>query len=166
MSKVYGIFSSFEPVRKERTRIVYGFCPELLEDGKNGVWYETVFYRKQNPHPTLEQVKKALFEDIDNDTKAKIIGGFMWEDKPVWLSLERQMDFSTAFNMAVQTDGDNLPLKLKLGEDDGGNAVYHTFRSLSSFKDFYTQMMAHIQQCRNEGWKKKDGIDWSDYGLE
>lgn len=41
--------------------------------------------------------------------------------------------------------------------------VYYTFEDIETFTDFYTKAIAFINQCLNEGWNKKDNIDWSEY---
>lgn len=126
-------------------------------------WYEQLYYKKQMPNPTLEQLKKDVLSDIDARTRQKILSGFLWEDKPVWLSQEHQFDFKAAFDLAIQTQGKNLPVKFKLGETAEGEPVYHTFGTLEELTDFYTKETAYVQLCLNEGWEKKDGIDWSKY---
>ena len=54
-------------------------------------------------------------------------------------------------------------MKFKLGEQEDGTPVYHTFEAMTEFTDFYTSAIAFINQCLNEGWERKDSIDWSQY---
>jgi len=73
-----------------------------------------------------------------------------------------------------------LPVKFKLGqtpsynenigtEDEpnivkrGGDPVYYTFETLEDISDFYVKAIAFINQTLNEGWIKKDSIDWTPY---
>lgn len=56
-----------------------------------------------------------------------------------------------------------MPVKFKLGENEDGEPVYHTFEDMNEFTDFYTKAIAFINQCLNEGWERKDSIDWSVY---
>ena len=56
-----------------------------------------------------------------------------------------------------------LPIKFKIGEDENGNAVYHTFEDMEDFSDFYVSAVAYINQCLNEGWEEKDSLNMSHY---
>ena len=56
-----------------------------------------------------------------------------------------------------------LPLRFKLGEDSEGNPVYHTFETVAELDAFYTQAFRYVNQCLNEGWQRKDSIDWEPY---
>lgn len=164
MSKVYGTKECYVHVRQDVSRIIIscGYMPE--DDGINATWHEAVFYKKQHPHLTIEQVKKAVVSDVNAETDEKILTGFVWQEKPVWLSSENQFNFKAAYDLAVQTKGKSLPVKFKLGERDG-EPVYHTFDDMGEFTDFYTSALAFINQCLNEGWELKDSIDWSVYKL-
>ncbi len=57
-------------------------------------------------------------------------------------------------------------LDVKLGEQEDGTPVYHTFTSLNAFGDFDDKWQQHIMQCLTDGWAVKDGIDWSVYGTQ
>lgn len=161
--KVYGTKECYVHVRQDVSRIIisYGYVPE--DDGINATWHETIFYKKQHPHLTIEEVKKAVVSDVNAETEEKILSGFVWNDKPVWLSSDYQFDFKAAYDLAVQTKGKSLPIKFKLGENAESEPVYHTFEDMVEFTDFYTKAIAFINQCLNEGWEIKDSIDWSDY---
>ena len=50
---------------------------------------------------------------------------------------------------------------LKFGEVD--NPQYYTFNDLNKFTDFYTSCINFINDTLQEGWHKKDSIDWSKY---
>jgi hypothetical protein len=163
MNKVFGLISDFAPVREEGSRIVVSYDLAVVDDNKT-TWIEVYLPKKQTPSIlTLKMVKEAIIEDINAQTDEKILSGFVWNNKPVWLSKESQFDFKAAYDLAVQTEGASLPVKFKLGEDENGDAVYHTFNALNSFTDFYTKAIAYINQCLNDGWTKKDGIDWTPY---
>lgn len=164
MNKVCGKVDCFVPVRNERTRIVYSFFPTPVGNDL-AEWYEQAYYKKQVPNPTLEQLKSDVIAGVNSQTDEKILAGFVWREKPVCLSQENQFNFKAAYDLAVQTSGMSLPVKFKLGEDADGEPVYHTFEDLSEITDFYTKAIAYINQCLNEGWEKKDGIDWSKYQL-
>jgi hypothetical protein len=114
-------------------------------------------------YPTMADIRQAVCDAIDERTEAKIIDGFVWNGKPVWLSKENQFNFKAAYDLAVQTGGESLPVKYKLGQDAERKPVYHTFNSMNAFTDFYTKAIAYIQQCLNEGWAEKDSVDWTPY---
>ena len=119
-------------------------------------------HKKENPSPSAEQVKDAIIADIDEHTKEDIIGGFVWNDKPVWLSIENQSNFATAEHRAA-TVGDNLPHKEKIGEQEDGTPIYHTFETAAELTSFWNACQDHIENCRKAGWERKDNINWDDY---
>lgn len=162
MNKVFGKISDFSLIKEDASRVIasYGFHEE--GDG-NATWYEVVFYKKQNNQIGFEMVKQAILGDINARTDEKILSGFVWNNKPVWLSQENQFNFKSAYDLAVQTEGSNLPVKFKLGEDENEEPVYHTFTTVNSITDFHTKGVAYIITCLNEGWAEKDGVDWSEY---
>ena len=117
--------------------------------------------RKYYDHePTKSELKKDIDGLINASTDRIILDGFKWNGKQVWLSTENQMNFKAAYDLAVQTNGATLPVKFKLGENEEGAPVYHTFTALSAFTDFYTKAVAHVVGCLNEGWQEKDGVDY------
>jgi len=133
--------------------LIYGYGEE---DGQ-GFDYRHVFDHK----PTKEELKNVIEEHINSMTDEKILTGYVWNGKPVWLSKESQFNFKAAYDLAVQKDGANLPVKFKLGEDENHKPVYHTFKSFSSLDDFYTSAITFINQTLNEGWAEKDNVDYN-----
>lgn len=161
--KKYGLISDFALIRKDMSRMVigYGLTPE--EDGEHATWHEVVIYKKKVANPSIEQVKEAVVGNINKRTDGRILSGFTWNNKPVWLSEENQKNFSEAQRIAVMTEGQSLPVKFKLGEDENGNPVYHTFTAVNSINQFYLSAVAYIQGCLTDGWEEKDSIEWSEY---
>ena len=142
-------------VGRNTYELIYGFG----EDEQGG-WN----WRKRFDHkPTTEEIKEAIIGTINKVTDLKILTGFVWSGKPVWLSAENQMNFKAAYDITIQTDGNNLPIKFKLGEDEQGEPVYHTFTKKEPFSDFIIKAFAFINASLNEGWKEKDGVDWIVY---
>lgn len=162
MNKINGLTSEFALVKEEgsRTVISYGFKAE--QGGKNATWYEVYFPKKQGK-PNLEAVKKAVIADINARTDEKIINGYPFTpdgaEEPiiVWLSKESQMDFSEAHRLQI------VPVKFKLNETPDNQPIYHTFETFEELNRFYTGGVQYINQCLNEGWAEKDGIDWTPY---
>lgn len=163
MNKVYGNKSEFAPIRYDRSRLIVSYNLQPLEDEVHATWNEIYFYKKPHPYVINEEIKEAILADINAQTDENILKGFVWENKKVWLSGENQFNFKAAYDLAIQTEGGNLPIKFKLGEEEDGTPVYHTFDTLIELQDFYTKAIGYINQCLNKGWELKDSIDWSKY---
>lgn len=133
--------------------LIFGFGTDA--DGNNYTW------RKYYDHkPPVREVKQDISDLVNAETDAKILNGFAWNGKPVYLSTENQMNFKAAYDIARDTQGASLPVKFKLGEDADANPVYHTFTKFEPLADFVTKATAFVIETLNEGWKKKD-IDYS-----
>ena len=110
-----------------------------------------------------EAAMRKLIEDWYNpEIDAKILTGFIWKDKPVYLSAENQRNFSEGQRMA-EKDPSILPITYKIGQYGDGSPAYHTFDTFEELDGFYRQAFGYINQCLNEGWQKKDSFDWSLY---
>ncbi len=143
--------------------LIYGFVKDKEIDAEDAYCN----WRKNYDHkPSVEELKADIHSLINKATDEAILNGFSWNGKPVYLSIENQMNFKAAYDLAYQQGGATLPLKVKLGEDADGNPVYHTFQKLESFTDFYTKSVAHINACRTAGWAEKDSIDWNIFTTE
>lgn len=152
MNKITGKKSDFMPVRDDGSRIAvcYGLThldEELYE------WYELYFYKKQYTQVSFADIKNAILADINAHVKEKIVSGFVWNDNPVWLSEENQLNFSQAV----------VPATFKIGESEEGTPIYHTFETQEEMKIFSDACSAWKQQCLSEGWQEKDSIDWEAY---
>lgn len=132
------------------------FDVQIKDDG-SADYYEHRFFAK----PQLEVIKSVITEFINEQTNATILSGLKYENQLVWLSAENQANYKAAYDLAVQTQGESLPYKVKLGGEDA--PVYREFISLQDFKAFYLSVQKHINDTINDGWKRKDAIDWSKY---
>lgn len=161
MNKVCGNQQDYVPVREDRSRYVISYG---LEEAPNNLycWYEICFYKKQKSYLSFQDVKDAILEDINSQTDYKIVSGLVWNDKPVWLSTENQFNFSEGERKAKDNPS-ILPVTYKIGQDSDGNPVYHTFTTVEEIVGFYDTCFAYINQCLNEGWQRKDSIDWEPY---
>lgn len=162
MNKVFGEITLYAPIRIHGKRTIVSYDFQEVGDGVNATWNELYYSQREKVYPAFEKVKNDIIADINAKTDEKILSGFVWNNKPVWLSSENQFNFKAAYDLAVQTKGKSLPVKFKLGESDG-EPVYHTFDDMEEFTDFYTKAIAYINKCLNEGWELKDSIDWSEY---
>lgn len=168
MNKVSGKKSDFAYMSEDESRIIIGYGQKKVINALYE-WYEIYFYKKQNSQFTLQMVKDAILGDINARTDEKIVSGFVWtpagseETIPVWLSTENQFNFKSAYDLAVQKNGATLPVTFKMGEDEEGNPVYHTFETMEDADDFYIKAVAYINQTLAAGWAEKDSIDWAPY---
>ena len=125
-----------------------------------GTWAEHVFKKK----PSLSQIKDFILSEINKRTDELILSGFTWKDKRVWLSTENQFNYKAAYDLAVQTNGANLPQVFKFGSTE--NSEYYKFETVEELTDFYTKATAYINQCLTVGWAKKDSINWDNYTIK
>ena len=152
MNKVNGKKTSFAPIREDGSRITICYGMKQLS-GDLYEWYEVYLPKNQLSQLTLADVKSAVIADIDERIKAQIIGGMVWNDKPVWLSIENQLNFTNAV----------APVTLKIGEQEDGTAIYEDFENSEQLTDFRTACNNHKQNALTAGWTEKDGIDWTPY---
>lgn len=144
-------------IRKYRVR--WDFQPYTNEEGEEqGV----TFVEAEIGHkPSIEEVKEVVTAGYNEKIDERIISGFEWNGMKVWLSSENQFNYKAAYDLAIQTNGYNLPITFKFGTTE--EPVYHTFTSVEELSGFYLQAMAYINNTLAEGWKEKDSIDWSEY---
>lgn len=148
---MHGPKECFVPVRQDASQVIVSY--EKTADGKkNAFWHEVTFYKKKGV-PTLEQLKQAVIQDINDRVKTAIISGLTYEGNPVWLSQENQLNFSQAV----------VPATLKIGEEQDGTPIYKTFSDADELKAFNDACSLWRQQCLSEGYQKKDGMDWAPY---
>ena len=167
MLRITHLKSKYVPLSKlasGRWKIHFGFEPyyEVDEEGNKsetqlGTWTEALIPFK----PSLEQLKKLILDAINKEVDEKILSGFVWKDMPVWLSTENQFNYKAAYDLAVMSSGQSLPVMFKFGTTE--NPVYYHFSTLEDISDFYVSAMAYINTTLAEGWQKKDAIDWSVY---
>jgi hypothetical protein len=160
--KTSGLLADFAPIRDEGTSIT--ICYGLTKaNGDLYEWYEIYLPKKQNAQLNLQMVKDAIIADIDAQTDEKILDGYEFtpdgSDTPiiVWLSKESQTNFSEAHRLQI------VPVKFKLNETEDKQPIYHTFETFEELDRFYVGGVAYINQCLNEGWARKDSIDWTPY---
>lgn len=131
-----------------------------IQEVDGAVSYEEVEFDHK---PTIEEVRAAIVAWHNARIDEQIVSGFLWEGVQVWLSSENQFNYKSAFDLAVQTQGKNLPVIFKLGTDE--IPVYREFRTVDELKTFCMGVIAHVQKTLAEGWKRKDAIDFSIYQI-
>lgn len=159
MQRVSGAEPQFLRIaNKRRGRYAIAFDIERDADG-NFTYMEKVF----DHLPTEDEIREAINGYYNGETDKAIVSGFLYDGETVWLSSENQFNFKAAFDLAVQTEGASLPVKFKFGSE--AEPVYKTFTTVAELQDFYTKAIAYIQSCIEEGWRKKDAVDYSVYVL-
>ncbi len=158
-----GTKADFALIREERGRIVIGYGLKKITGSKLYEWYEIYVPKAQINQLSLQDVKDAIIKDIDAHTDEKILNGYPFTpdgaEEPiiVWLSKENQTNFSEAQRLQI------IPVKFKLNETEDKQPIYHTFETVEELDRFYLGGVQYINQCLNEGWAEKDGIDWAPY---
>ena len=128
------------------------------EEEQMGVdYYEHWFTHK----PSLEEIKEVVTAGYNALVDQRILSGFVWKDMPVWLSTENQFNYKAAYDLAVQTQGMNLPIVFKFGTTE--QPIYYTFTTIEELSEFYLAAMQYINQILREGWEIKDNINWEIY---
>lgn len=129
---------------------------ETREDGSASYMEEELDHK-----PDAEEVRSLVSGWYNAETDKRILSGFEYEGQLVWLSSENQFNYKAAYDLAIQTGGQNLPVTFKFGTDDSPS--YRTFETVEELQSFYIKAMAHIQNALLEGWKKKDALNLALY---
>lgn len=140
--------------RKNKWKIRWNITEK--EDG-SADWYEKDFDHK----PTSDEIRSIIVKFYNNQVDEKILSGFRWKDMPVWLSTENQFNYKASFDLAMQTNGSNLPVRFKFGTDE--EPQYHNFTTIDELSEFYIAAMSFINKTLQDGWKAKDNIDLKVY---
>ena len=122
-------------------------------DIQNTSYMEEEFDHK----PTSEEVKSIVLSYYNREIDNSILSGMEYEGAMVWLSTENQFNYKAAYDLAVQTEGQSLPVTFKFGTDD--EPKYREFTTLEELSDFYRKSISYVLTALQEGWKKKDGLD-------
>ena len=151
-NKVCGPATDFTLVKEEGTRVVISYGIKVEDGNELAIWRELYFPKKQG-RPSFDAAKSAILNDINERITAQIVGGMTFEGKPVWLSIENQINFTTA----------TAPCRLKIGEEEDGTPVYHDFETKAALKAFNDACLAWKNEQLEAGRAEKEGIDWTPY---
>lgn len=152
-----------ELTEEEKAKEQAGEFVERTKIGEKDTNYCTYVYEYVYTTPSIEYLKNLIFGWYNEQVDRKILSGFVWNDIPVWLSSENQFNYKAAYDLAVQTQGESLPVVFKLGTVDDPH--YYTFNNIEELNNFYISAISHINQALSEGWAKKDSIDWTQYEI-
>lgn len=154
MKKIYGAQGRQDGlycIGRNKWELIYGFGKDNPDDefGYN-------FRQRFTSKPSLREIEEIIKTTINTETDEKIISGFVWRGMSVWLSQENQFNYKTAYDLAVQLDGRNLPIKFKFGTDD--EPQYFTFEVMEDFADFFFSATSYVNETLNAGWTEKDWV--------
>lgn len=127
---------------------------DVVADEEGGA----TFMEEEFDHkPTDDEIKVLISGWIDEQTREKILSGFLFEGSIVWLSIENQTNYERDYHKAHLGLGGALPVTFKFGSDE--EPVYRRFDTLADLEVFYQGFTNHIKQTQLDGWNAKDAID-------
>jgi hypothetical protein len=157
-------FKPYNKVNDKHVTIMWDYKPIFKANAKGeeiesplATWQEHTF----NHIPTLSEIKEVITNYYNKLIDQSILSGLVWNGMKVWLSNENQFNYKVAYDLAVQTNGATLPIVFKFGDDD--EAVYYEFKTLEDLSNFYITSINYVQTVLQEGWNKKDKINWDIY---
>ena len=162
--KSVGLESSYSPIKKRNGTIVVSYGKELLsEEGQSNdesdekvvCFYQTTYRGK----PSMSTIIKDILEDIDLRAQEEIRNGFVYNEKPVYLSVENQLNFSAAYNLA-KTSNMLEPITLRVSTNN-----YITFTDIKSIEQFVSSCTRYINNILQNFWQIKEGIREEDYEI-
>ena len=131
-----------------------------IKEVEDGYEYLTYIF---NSIPSVEDIKDLFISYYNTQCDLEIVHGFYFEGNQVWLTTENTFNYKTAWDLAYQTNGANLPSTFKFGTNE--KPVYRVFETVSDLQDFYVQSITYIENVLKKCWSIKDGIEWDKYKL-
>lgn len=164
-SRVYNVSSNTRPTQGLVLDPRLKYCvvtlfDTIIELPDGNYKYDVI---KFNEVPTLSELKSRVIEYYNSKCDEDIISKYVFQDMEVWLSSENQFNYKAAFDLAFQTQGATLPIKLKFGTVE--SPVYKVFNTLEELQEFYIGSITFITNTLNTYWEIKDNIDWTVYEL-
>ncbi len=157
-------FKPYKKINNEYVTIMWD-CKPITKVNAMGVEIETPLATWQEhtfDHiPTLSEIKNVIIDYYNKIIDNEILSGMIWNNKKIWLSSENQFNYKVAYDLALQTNGANLPIIFKFGDNE--TTTYHEFTDLNELTQFYMASVMHIQNTLQNGWILKDSIDWTIY---
>lgn len=154
-------FKSYNKINDNNVVIMWDYKPILKKNAKGveietplAVWQQHVF----DHVPTLTEIKNVVIEYYNKEIDKQILSGLTWNGMQIWLSTENQFNYKTAYDLAIQTNGETLPITFKFGNNE--KSIYYKFENLEDLTDFYSTSVKYVQKTLNDGWLKKDSINW------
>lgn len=120
--------------------------------------------------PNAIEIKEAISEELNKLPTDLIMSNFYFDTSinefethsyRIHLSLENQLNYFSNYMVALQTNGSNLPYRIKCG--DGYNVEYFDINTVEEFTNLYKEICDHISRIQRDAWQVKDNIDWNEY---
>lgn len=157
-------FKPYNKVNNKHVTIMWDYKPITKINAKGeeiesplAIWQEFTF----DHIPELSEIKNVIINYYNKIIDEQILSGLEWNGMKIWLSNENQFNYKVAHDLAVQTNGASLPVIFKFGDND--STVYYEFKTLEELSDFFISSITYVQKILQEGWKKKDNINWEIY---
>ena len=154
MEKIFGANQRQDSLIKvgKAYYLYYGFGKEN-DDAEHGYNYRHKFDHK----PTPEEIKACIFEAIDNETRARITGGMVYDGYKINLSVENQLNYAMFKSMG------RYPVVINV-EDAEGNDVTISLTK-DNYSAFYSSVQNHIKDCLQSCWSEKTSLDLNCYSI-
>lgn len=156
------MFKPYTKINNKYVKIMWDYEP-LTQINAKGEEIETPFAKWQTHLfkyiPNLSEIKDIITDYYNKKIQKEIISGFEWNGMKVWLSTENQLNYKTAYDLALQSNGSNLPIKFKFGDIE--NEIFYEFHDVENLKNFYLSAINHIKNTIENGWDKKNKINWN-----
>lgn len=160
MNTITGSLKQYKPIVYNEKTKSYTVSWGLRNIGdQNYQWNYKIF----NYKPSLLVIKDTINSAINEKTKSYIINNFRWNGMSIYLSLEKQIDYTLLFNTTLLMEGSNLPEQVKFKVN--GEIVYYTFETIDDMKDFMIAMNNHIRTHVANGNKAKEEVNYDEYKL-
>lgn len=110
--------------------------------------------------PSVDEIRTAIGEYIDQQTQENIINGFTWNGRPVKLTDTAQRNFLFAVYSLDHTGEIDRSAFIGLLEADTDAAA------ADELGDMVAAMWHHIKECRATGIDRKKAVDYTPYEPE
>ena len=157
-------FKPYNKVDNKHVTIMWDYKPILKVNAKGeevesplATWQEITF----DHIPELSEIKNVITDYYNKIIDEQILSGLTWKGMKIWLSSENQFNYKVAYDLAVQTNGIMLPVVFKFGNNE--SPVYYEFKTLEELSDFFITSINYVQKVLQDGWIKKDEINWNIY---
>lgn len=154
-------FKPYNVINNSYVTIMWDYKPIFKTNAKGdeietplAFWQEYTFKKV----PSLSEIKNIILDYYNQEIDKKILSGMTWKGMKIWLSSENQFNYKVAYDLAIQTNGKNLPIYFKFGDTE--TPIYYEFKTIEDLTDFYLSSVSYIQKILHEGWQKKDSINW------
>jgi len=163
MEKIYGATAAQDGLYKigrSKYELIYGYGKDSDEQEFGWNYRQRFTYQ-----PSLDEIKKIIFDQIDAETDEKILNGFVYDGISVVLSAETQFNFLGTL-MNIQGGGVEFPKTFKLGETEDGTPLFHDFVDAAEFVTFCGLATKHKEACYSEGWAQKAAFSADAFELQ